>query len=410
MTTGRTVFAGGLVFDGTGAQPSSADIVVEDGLIVDVGTGLDADTTVDCSDQLITPGLFDCHVHFMADGDFSPNTHANTPFSTNFFLAAERMARTLACGITTVREAGGTDLGVKEARDRGLVPGPRMQLSIAILSQTGGHGDSWAVCGAHLPGMMDPHPGRPGNIVDGPEEMRRKVRELIRAGADVIKVCTSGGVLSPRDDPRHAHFAAEELEMLVAEASAAHRFVMAHAQATDGIKNAIRAGIRSIEHGIWLDDEAIELMLDRGTYLVPTLIAPRGVIEAAERGLDLPEAIVEKARVVVDDHRDSIRRAIEAGVMVAMGTDSGVTPHGRNLEEFRHLVDLGMEPAAALTAATSTAARLMGLDDELGTIEVGKRADLVRFANGNGEGLDLTDLRSRVDAVHQDGQLVSSRP
>lgn len=197
--------------------------------------------------------------------------------------------------------------------------------------------------------------------------------------------------------------------MLVAEASAAHRFVMAHAQATDGIKNAIRAGIRSIEHGIWLDDEAIELMLDRGTYLVPTLIAPRGVIEAADNGLDLPEAIVEKARGVVDDHRDSVRRAIEAGVMVAFGTDSGVTPHGRNLEEFRHLVDLGMEPAAALTSATSTAARLMGLDDELGTIEVGKRADLVRFANGADQGLDLTDLRSRVDAVHQDGELVSSR-
>lgn len=410
MTTGRTVFTGGLVFDGTGSEPSTADIVIEDGMIVDVGSGLDADTSIDCSDQLVTPGLFDCHVHFMADGDFSPTTHANTPFSTNFFLAAERMARTLACGITTVREAGGTDLGVKEARDRGLVPGPRMQLSIAILSQTGGHGDSWAVCGAHLPGMMDPHPGRPDNIVDGPEEMRRKVRELVRAGADVIKVCTSGGVLSPRDDPRHAHFAAEELEMLVAEATAAHRFVMAHAQATDGIKNAIRAGIRSIEHGIWLDDEAIELMLDRGTYLVPTLIAPRGVIEAAEAGLDLPEAIVEKARGVVDDHRDSVRRAIEAGVMVAFGTDSGVTPHGRNLEEFHHLVDLGMEPAAALTAATSTAARLMGLDDELGTIEVGKRGDLVRFANGNGEGLDLSDLRSRVDAVHQDGRLVSSRP
>ena len=221
-TTGRTVFTGGLVFDGTGAGPAPADVVVADGRIVDIGSGLDGDRSVDCSDRLMTPGLFDCHVHFMADGDFSPNTHANTPFSTNFFLAAERMARTLACGITTVREAGGTDLGVKEARDRGLVPGPRMQLSIAILSQTGGHGDSWEVCGAHLPGMMDAHPGRPHNIVDGPEEMRRKVRELVRAGADVIKVCTSGGVLSPRDDPRHAHFAAEELDMLVAEAAAAH--------------------------------------------------------------------------------------------------------------------------------------------------------------------------------------------
>lgn len=404
----RTVFRNGQVFDGLGAAPAPADVVVADGRIVEVGPGLDGDVEVDCTGQLITPGLFDCHVHFMADGDFSPNTHANTPFSTNFFLAAERMARTLACGITSIREAGGTDLGVKEARDRGLIPGPRMQLSIAILSQTGGHGDSWAVCGAHLPGIMEPHPGRPHNIVDGPEEMRRKVRELIRAGADVIKVCTSGGVLSPRDDPRHAHFADDELEMLVAEASAAHRFVMAHAQATEGIKNAIRAGIRSIEHGIWLDDEAIELMLERGTYLVPTLIAPRGVIEAADRGIDLPEAIVEKARVVVDDHRDSVRRAIAAGVKVAMGTDSGVTPHGRNLEEFRHLTDLGMSPAAALTSATSTAAELMGVDGELGSIEPGKRADLVRFDNRSDQGLDLSELRSRVQAVHQDGELVST--
>ena len=145
----------------------------------------------------------------MADGDFSPNTHLSTPFSMHFFQAAERMQRTLACGVTTVREAGGSDLGVKEAQEQGLIAGPRMQLSITILSQTGGHGDRWAVCGAHMPGLMDEHPGRPHNIVDGPDEMRKKVRELIRAGADVIKVCTSGGVLSPRDDPQHAHFMAD---------------------------------------------------------------------------------------------------------------------------------------------------------------------------------------------------------
>lgn len=393
------------MFDGTGAPPGVADIAVVDGQIAEVGVGLEGDEVVDCSGQLVTPGLIDCHVHFMVDGDFSPNTHAQTPFSLNFFQAAERMQRTLDCGVTTVREAGGTDLGVKEARDLGYIPGPRLQLSITILSQTGGHGDSWEVCGAHMPGMMDCHPGRPHNIVDGPDEMRRKVRELIRAGADVIKVCTSGGVISPRDDPQHPHFAPDELDVLVAEATAAHRFVMAHAQATDGIKNAVRAGIRSIEHGIYLDDEAIEMMLDAGTYLVPTLIAPMGVLSAVDRGLDLPVVVIEKARAVVDVHRESIRRAIEAGVKVAMGTDSGVTPHGQNLDELAQMALLGMSPSAVLEATTRVAAELMGVDDEVGTIEVGKRADLVRF---EGTELDVTDLRSRVRAVHQDGVLVSA--
>ena len=399
----RTIWANGTIFDGTGAPPSVGDVAVEDGRIVEVGSGLDGDETVDCSDTLVTPGLFDCHVHFMVDGDLSPNRHLSTPFSLNFFQAAERMARTLACGITTVREAGGADLGVKEAQENGLVAGPRMHVSITVLSQTGGHGDGWEVCGAHMPGLMDPHPGRPTNIVDGPDEMRRKVRELVRAGADVIKVCTSGGVLSPRDDPQHAHFMADELDVLVAEATAADRFVMAHAQATDGIKNAIRAGIRSIEHGIYLDDEAIQMMLDAGTYLVPTLAAPIGVLDAVERGVDLPATVLDKARNVVDVHRESIRRAIDAGVKVAMGTDSGVMPHGQNLRELALMADLGMSPSAVFESSTRVAAELMGLDGELGTIEVGKIADLVVF---DGTELDVGDLHPRVRDVVQAGRRV----
>lgn len=399
----RTVLTGGVVFDGTGTAPSPADIAIEDGHVVEVGPGLDGDESIDCTDKLVTPGLIDCHVHFMADGNFSPTNHAQTPFSMNFFNAAERMERTLACGITSVREAGGTDLGVKEARDNGLIAGPKMQLSIAILSQTGGHGDKWAVCGAHMPGMMDCHPGRPHNIVDGPEEMRKKVRELIRAGADVIKVCTSGGVLSPRDDPQHPHFMPDELDVLVAEASAAHRFVMAHAQATDGIKNAVRAGIRSIEHGIFMDDEAIEMMLEAGTWLVPTLIAPRGVLEAADAGIDMPDAIIQKARDVVEVHRESIARCIEAGVKIAMGTDSGVTPHGRNLTELSEMTTLGMSDQATWEASTRVAAELMGIDDTTGTLQPGKVADIAIW---DGTNLDVSDLKARVHTVIQDGKIV----
>ncbi len=400
----RTVFQGGLVIDGTGATPAVADVVIEGDRIVDVGPGLDGDTAVDCSGRFLVPGLIDAHVHFLSDGDFDPLIHVNTPFSMNFFLAAERMKRTLDIGVTTVREAGGADLGLKEAQQRGLIAGPRMQIAITILSQTGGHNDQWHVCGGHLPAPLDPYPGVPPAIVDGPEEMRKRVRELVRAGADVIKLCTSGGVLSPRDDPRHAHFRDDELIVAVAEAAAAGLWVMAHAQATDGIKAAIRTGIHSIEHGIYLDDEAIDMMLTSGTWLVPTLIAPRGVLEAAERGIALPQVYLDKTEMVIDVHRESIAKAIAAGVKVAFGTDSGVTPHGQNLRELGELVACGMTPLQAWTAASRSSAELMDLDDRLGTLEPGKIADLVVFS---GDHTDLTDLAQRVEAVYQNGRAVS---
>ncbi len=399
------ILHGGQVFDGTSEKASTADVLVEDGRIVEVGSGLDGDAAIDCTGRLVTPGLFDCHVHFMTDGDFSAKTHAETPFSLGFFQAAERMERTLAIGITSVREAGGTDAGIKEARDRGLIQGPRMQISLTMLSQTGGHADSWEICGAHMPGMMDSHPGRPHPIVDGPEEMRKKVRELIRAGADVIKVATSGGVLSPVSNPKHAHFRPDELDALVSEATAADRFVMAHAQGTQGIKNAIAAGIRSIEHGIYLDDEAIEMMLAAGTYLVPTLMAPLGLLDQIERGMELPEKVIRIATSVAEAHRDSVERAIAAGVKVAMGTDTGVTPHGENLRELAEMAKLGMSDAQVLRSSTTVAADLLGVSSELGTVEVGKIADLVVWEGG---GLDVSDMRSRVSTVVQGGSVVVS--
>ena len=393
----KTVFHGGQVFDGTGAPLASADVVMEDGRIVAVGPGLDGDTGVDCAGMIVRPGLIDCHVH-LAVTDISAQRFQQTPFSVRFYEAIDNMAATLAAGVTTVRDAAGADLGMKTAVEKGLVPGPRMQISITMLSQTGGHGDDWEVCGAHVPSFFVPYPGVPLPIVDGPEEMRRRVRELVRAGADVIKVATSGGVLSSRDDPRHGHFRDAELAVLAEEAAAAGRFVMAHAQATDGIKAAIRNGIRSIEHGIYLDDEAIGMMLDRGTYLVPTLVAPRGVLEARERGIPVPQVMIDKTLMVMDTHAASIKAAIAAGVRIAMGTDSGVVPHGQNLRELDLMVDCGMSAADALVATTKTAAELMGLDEELGTLEPGKRADVVLV---DGDALD--GLSGRVRRVWKDG-------
>ncbi len=394
----RVLFQGGQVFDGTGALPAPADITVEDGRIVDIGRGLDGDEAVDVTGRTLFPGCFDCHVHVIAS-HFDTWKDLNTPYSYRYFEAARNLERTLRGGVTFVRDAAGADLGVKQARDDGLYPGSRMHLSLTMVSQTGGHNDDWLVSGVHAP-LAPVTPGMPSGIVDGPDEMRRKVRELHRMGADVIKVATSGGVLSVGSDPRRAHFRMSELEVLVEEATAAGRFVMAHAQATDGIKNAVRAGIRSIEHGIFLDDEAIQLMLDHGTWLVPTLIAPVWVIESVEAGAQISDASIRKAREVIEIHADSVRRAVEAGVKVAMGTDAGVGPHGDNLRELGLLQRAGMTPTAALRSATQEAARLLGVDDRLGTIEPGKMADLVVF---DGDPLVFTGLGDRVAQVWIDG-------
>ncbi len=398
----RTIFRGGLVVDGTGAAPAVGDVVVEGGRIIAVGVGLDGDEAIDCTGTAVLPGLFDSHVHVMLSR-VGVLELMQTPFSYSFYEAARNLRTLLGLGITTIRDAAGADLGVKQAVDDGLIAGPRMQVSLSMISQTGGHGDGWFPCGGHVHLFVE-HPGRPSGLVDGPDEMRRKVRELIRNGADVIKVATSGGVLSPRDDPRHGHFRDDELQALVAEATAAGRFVMAHAQATDGIKAAVRAGIRSIEHGIFLDDEAIGMMLERGTWLVPTLLAPQGVIDAAAAGASIPEASLRKAHDVVGCHRESFRRAVDAGVKVAMGTDCPISPHGTNLNELALMVEnSAMTALDAWRATTSSAARLLGVDSVLGTIEPGKGADLVVF---DGDPSDLEKLAGRVRHVWKDGVAV----
>jgi imidazolonepropionase-like amidohydrolase len=399
----RTVFAGGTLYDGTRAEPATGDVAVEAGRIVEVGTGLDGDEVVDCSGHWVSPGFFDTHVHVMFN---EPDTLRilQTPFSLAFFLAVQNLRVTLDAGITTVRDASGADLGVKEAVDRGIVPGPRMQISISMLSQTGGHADSWQPCGSDVRLFPD-HPGRPSGIVDGVEEVRKLVRTLVRNGADVIKIATSGGVLSSRDDPRHAHFRDEEIATAVQEATAAGLFVMAHAQGADGIKAAIRNGVRSIEHGVLLDDEAIAMMLEAGTWLVPTLHAPRSVIRAIEAGAALPESVKEKAYSLVEQHLQSVRSAHEAGVKIAMGTDCGVGPHGTNLDELEMMAALGMSPTEVLHATTGSAAELMGVDGDRGRLEPGLRGDLVVV---EGRPDDLADIASRVRGVYLDGVLVSS--
>jgi imidazolonepropionase-like amidohydrolase len=401
----RLLLYGGQVADGSGAAPARADVVVAGSRILDVGIGLDGDEAIDCTGQWLSPGFIDAHVHVCID-HVDLLRHLETPFSLRFFVAARNLAAMRRIGITSARDASGADLGVKTAVATGLIPGPRLQISITMLSQTGGHADAWLPSGACVPsfGSVE-YPGCPPAVVDGADGMRLRVRELVRAGADVIKIAATGGVMSPRDDPRHAHFTSEELRGAVEEATRAALPVMAHAQGTQGIKAAVRAGVRSIEHGVFLDEEAIELMREHGTYLVPTLMAPLSILEAAQSGDAVGDTFVAKARAVVESHQDSFRRAAEAGVRIAMGTDAVGIPQGRNLEEIEHMTALGMTSAAAHHASTGAAAALLGVADDRGTVAPGKRADLVVL---DGDPNDMRGLVPRVRRVLMDGLQVES--
>lgn len=397
----RTVFHGGKVFDGTGAALADADVAIEDGKVVEIGSRLDGDDGVDCAGKAILPGLFDCHVHVTGRYEDDELTIQHRPFSYNFFLIPEILRQTIALGITTVRDAAGADLGLKKAVDDGVLVGPRMQISVTMVSQTGGHNDEWLPSGGRSAGWI-PYHGFPDGVCDGVDGARRKVREVIRAGADVIKIASSGGFFSPSDDPRHPHFAQDELDEIVRTAADLDRWVMSHAHGPEGIKRAVRAGVRSIEHGTYLDQEAAEMMVERGTWLVPTLTAGDTGEELANDPKLAPE-IREKFVGLGRPEFDAMRLAAEAGVKVAMGTDCPVAPHGWNLNELTHMANNGFTPDQALVAATSSAAELMGVQDRLGTLEPGKIADVVVV---DGDPFDFSTLKDRIEQVWKDGARV----
>jgi len=397
----RTVFHGGRIFDGTGTAPADGDLVIEDGRIVEVGSGLDGDEGVDAQGCTLLPGLFDCHVHLMGRYEDDELTIQHRPFSYQFYLAPENMLLTLRQGITSVRDAGGTDAGVKRAVEDGLLPGPRMQISVTMLSQTGGHNDPWLPSGM-LSADWAPYPGFPGGKVDGVDDVREKVREVLRAGADVIKIASSGGFFSPTDDPMHPHFAQDELDAIVATAADHGAWVMSHAHGPEGIRRAIRAGVRSIEHGTYLDDGCAEMMVEAGTWLVPTLTAGDTTEELAKDEKLAPQ-IRAKFEGLGRPEFDAMRLAAEAGVKVAMGTDCPVAPHGWNLNELAHMANNGFTPEQALHAATLSAAELMGWEDRLGSLEAGKVADVVVV---RGDALVFDDLKDRIEQVWKDGARV----
>lgn len=367
----QTVVRNARLIDGSGApMQDSIDLLIEGERVRAIGRGVaagdDADQ-VDASGTWVLPGLIDCHVHMTSKGDPDDIEKMRTQKPPHFaWIAAENARRTVEAGITTVRDLGAAHEVAILLRDQiatGALPGPRMRAVGSIICITGGHG--WFI----------------GREADGPDDVRKAVREQLRAGADAIKFTATGGVMTPGVDPRASSFTEEELRAGVDEAHKAFRRAAAHAQGTAGIRNAVRAGIDSIEHGIYLDDEIIAEMKARGTVLVPTLAAPHAIGTHGLAG-GIPAYAVEKSAQVQEAHRDSFRRAVQAGVRVAMGTDAG-TPfnrHGANADELVLMVENGMTAAAAIVAATSTAAELLDLADVTGTLTPGRSADLLIVA------------------------------
>jgi len=399
------------LIDGTGRDPVADAVAVwEDERLTAVGprssVRIPPGARVLEGDNLtLLPGLMDLHVHLGAQAGINFSRILMTPASLELLHAVPNCGATLQAGFTTVRDAGLTPVGVKLAVERSLFPGPRLEIAVSILGQTGGHADPWMPCGVAVP--LGAPLDVPDGVVDGVDGMRHKVREVLRAGANWIKLCTSGGVLSASDDPDAAQLTVEEIAVAVYEAAAVGKRCMAHAMSARGIKNALQAGVMTIEHGCFLDEEGIAMMKRKGAALVPTLVAPRDVIAGAERDPgSLPPLMVEKARQTIERHKASVHAAIESGVTVAMGTDAGVGAHGENGREIALMVEAGMSSMQAIEATTRVPAEVLRMQDRLGTLAVGKLADFVAVEGDPLADIRLFNDRSRVRLVVKDGRVM----
>jgi len=359
-------------------------VVVSAGRIVAVGQASSIPAgaeIIDLGDATLLPGFIDAHTHltFPYSDDYNKQELENLQKTIpERALDASVNARvTLLAGFTTVRDVGSTDyldVGLRNAIAHGDVPGPRMLVTVHALGSTGGHCD---LQGGFRQGVFGHEAGPLDGVINGPDQARYAVRLDHKYGADMIKVCASGGVLSPTDDVDTPQLTQEELNAIVDEAHALHRKTAAHAHGAEAAKRAIRAGIDSIEHGSFMDEEDLDMMKQRGTYLVPTLMAAEGLQEKFDRNVYMPPAIAAKAHLAINAMHGTFERALAKGVKIGLGTDAGVYPHGRNAEEFHQMVDLGMKPAAALKAGTSADADLLGIADKVGTLEPDKFADIV---------------------------------
>jgi imidazolonepropionase-like amidohydrolase len=409
------VLKNGRLIDGSGAAPlPGATVVVRGNRIAAIPTRNVADfpadaEIIDCAGLTVLPGLIDCHDH-MANHRYAleHRWRLDEPISTRHLRTAKVLRETLAAGYTTIRDAAGLDVGFKRAIEEGLIEGPRLVLSLSIVSPFGGIGDAVSPSGLPLDDCccIPGDPLLPASVANSPDEVRQVVRRMVRAGADVIKCATTGGASSrPGHGPKDAAFNLDEMQVLVEEAQALDRRVMCHALGGRGLDIAITAGVNSIEHGSYLDENPrhLERMAERGIFFVPTLL-----VYEYHRKSPQPH-VRERAQALHEHHIAAIRRALELGVKVVAGTDAGGHGHPANAGELDCLVRAGMTPMQALRAATGWAAECLGQEDELGTIAPGKLADLVVV---KGDPLaDIAVLRdpANIALVVKDGAVAANR-
>jgi imidazolonepropionase-like amidohydrolase len=405
----RTLIHAGRLIDGrTDASRTSVTITIDGNRIVGVVDGFAApapgDTVIDLRSATLLPGLMDMHVHITSQQSGAAG------YAERFFLNPADVARrattyarrTLQAGFTTVRDCGAGEklnLAMRDAVEKGWVEGPRV-IAAGSVTTTGGHGDGTNGLATELQEALAPR--LPG-MANGPDQMRAAVRQRYKDGADLIKIAATGGVLSLAKSGQAPLFTDEELAAVVATARDYGMKVAAHAHGSEGMLRAVRAGVHSIEHGTFMTDEVMQAMKEKGTYYVPTISAGRFVAEKAKIDGYFPEVVRPKAAAIGPQIQETFAKAVRAGVKIAFGTDQGVAPHGDNGREFAYMVEAGMTPMAAIKAATIEGARLIDREQDLGTVEAGKIADLVAVP---GDPLADITLMARVSFVMKDGAVI----
>ena len=398
------IHAGRLIDTETGTVRTKQVILINGNKITAVGADVaipPGAKVIDLSGATVLPGLIDCHTHLVADArDLEPLAELRKTAAQVALESVPNARATLMAGFTTVRDVGTyrafVDLALRDAIARGDIIGPRVYGAGAYVTVSGGAG---ALNGL-APDIQLPRDLRLG-VADGPYQVRQRIREIVSQGADLIKILATGAVLTHRSNPGAEEFTPEELSAAVDEARKHGLRVAAHAHGPAGIKNAVRAGAASIEHGTLIDDEGIALMRERGTYLVADIYNDEYLMgDAARQGL--PKDFLEKERNLGQIQRENFRKAVQAGVKIAFGTDSGVYPHGWNAKQFAYQVKYGQTPMQAIQSATINAAELIGVAEQIGSIRPGKLADLIAVPGNPLE--DITQLE-RVSFLMKDGKI-----